>query len=194
GGKRQRRIGSARASTRVTGFELADVRRQIVYQVHKAFTDILVAQASLTLAEQNLRTLDDVERIQRFRAERGDISELELLRLQVQRFAFERDAADARLASQAALIALRAAINPAAVGEQVEIVGDLDFRDVAVDLTPLRQRALERRPDLRAAAAAYARARADANLARANAWWDVTPQVLYERIGPDNTFGFGVSI
>src|SRR5207237_10290925 len=65
---------------------------------------------------------------------------------------------------------------------------------VAVDLTPLRQRALERRPDLRAAAAAYAKARADANLARANAWWDVTPQVLYERIGPDNTFGFGVSI
>jgi len=32
------------------------------------------------------------------------------------------------------------------------------------------------------------------DLARANAWWDVTPQVLYERIGPDNTFGFGVSI
>jgi cobalt-zinc-cadmium efflux system outer membrane protein len=46
---------------------------------------------------------------------------------------------------------------------------------------------------LRAAAAAYAKAQADVNLARANAWWDVTPQALYERIGPDNTFGFGVS-
>jgi len=194
GGKRRRRVESAQAATAVTQQELFDVRRQVVLQVKKAFNDVLVARATVALATDNLKALDDVERIQRFRAERGDISELELLRLQVQRFAFERDAADARLASQAALIALRAAINPAAVGEQVEIVGDLDFRDVAVDLTPLRQRALERRPDLRAAAAAYARARADANLARANAWWDVTPQVLYERIGPDNTFGFGVSI
>src|SRR5207244_10581083 len=109
-----------------------DVRRQVVAQVKKAFTDALVAQATVALAGDNLKALDDVERIQRFRAERGDISELELLRLQVQRFAFERDAADARLASEAALTALRGAINPAAVGEQGEIVWDLDFREVAV--------------------------------------------------------------
>jgi outer membrane protein, heavy metal efflux system len=194
GGKRRRRVESAQAATAVTTQELFDVRRQVVLQVKRAFTDALVARATLALAEDNLKSLDEVERIQRFRAERGDISELELLRLQVQRFAFERDAADARLASEAARIALRAAISPAAVDERVEIVGDLDFRDVPADLEPLRQRALEARPDLRAAAAAYAKAQADVRLARANAWWDVTPQALYERIGPDNTFGFGVSI
>ena len=194
GGKRRRRLESAQAATAVTTQELFDIRRQVVLQVKKAFNDALVARATLALAEDNLKALDEVERIQRFRAERGDISELELLRLQVQRFAFERDAADARLASEAARIALRAAINPAAVAERVEIVGDLDFRDVPADLGPLRQRALDARPDLRAAAAAYAKAQADVNLARANAWWDVTPQAQYERIGPDNTFGFGVSI
>jgi len=194
GGKRQRRVASAQAATAVTTQELADVRRQVVAQVKKAFTDALVAQATVALAGDNLKALDDVERIQRFRAERGDISELELLRLQVQRFAFERDAADARLAGEAALIALRAAIHPSSVAERVEILGDLEFRDVAVDLEPLRRRALDTRPDLRAAAAAYTKARADLNLARANAWWDVTPQVQYERIGPDNTFGFGFSI
>src|SRR5439155_18595619 len=31
-------------------------------------------------------------------------------------------------------------------------------------------------------------------LARANAWWDVTPQVEYQRIGNDNTFGVGLSM
>ena len=193
GGKRRRRVESARAATAVTAQELADVRRQVVAQVKKAFTDALVAQATVALAADNLKSLDDVERIQRFRAERGDISELELLRLQVQRFAFERDAADARLASESALIALRAAINPSSVAERAEIVGDLEFRDVPRALEPLRLRALERRPDLRAAAAAYAKAQADLNLARANAWWDITPQVQYERIGSDNTFGFGFS-
>src|SRR5262249_9055733 len=65
---------------------------------------------------------------------------------------------------------------------------------VAPDAERLRRRALEQRPDLKAAAAAQAKARADVGLARANAWWDVTPQVLYERIGSDNTFGFGFSI
>jgi outer membrane protein, heavy metal efflux system len=194
GGKRQRRIDSARASTRVTGFELADVRRQIVYQVRKAFTDILVAQASLTLAEQNLRTLDDVERLQRLRAERGDISELELLRIQVQRFAFERDAADARQALRAGKIALRAVTGPERVAEDVDIVGDLTYRDFTRTRADLEQSARANRPDIRAAEAARVKARADHNLARANAWWDVTPQLEYQRIGNDNTIGFGVSL
>jgi hypothetical protein len=66
------------------------VRRQLLYLVKKSFTDGQTARDSLALAEQNLTSLDEVERIQRVRAEKGDISELELLRIQVQRFAFER--------------------------------------------------------------------------------------------------------
>ena len=50
------------------------------------------------------------------------------------------------------------------------------------------------RPDLRAAQAAFEKARADVNLARANAWWDVTPQLEYQRIQNDNTIGFGISM
>src|SRR5437660_378237 len=95
GGKRGRRLDAARAAIRVTAAELDDVRRQTVAQVKKAFTDTLVAEATLALAGENLRTIDEVERLQRIRAEKGDISELELTRIQVQRFAFERDAADA---------------------------------------------------------------------------------------------------
>jgi len=194
GGKRQRRLESARAATRVTGHELEDVRRQIVFQVKKAFTDALVAREALDLTEQNVRALDDLERIQRYRAEKGDISELELLRIEVQRFALERDAADARQSLRLARIALRAATDPAQVAEDVEVVGELADRDVAPAAADLYRRALDARPDLRAAEAARAKARADVGLARANAWGDVTPQVEYQRIGPDNTIGFGISV
>src|SRR5437762_11075454 len=38
GGKRQRRVDSARAATRVTGSELADLRRQPVFQVKRSST------------------------------------------------------------------------------------------------------------------------------------------------------------
>lgn len=193
GGKRQRRIDSARAATRTTGHELDDVRRLVVTQVKSAFSGVLVAQATLALAEQNLVTLDEIERLQRVRAEKGDISQLELLRLQVQRFAFERDAGDARQAIEAAKIALRAAVGPEAVADSFDVVGELDFRDVPLDRDRLRQRALANRPDLQAAQAARDKARADVNLARANAWWDVTPQIEYQRIGADNTIGFGFS-
>jgi outer membrane protein TolC len=41
GGKRQRRIDSAKAATKVTGYELIDLRRQIIFQVKRSFTDIL---------------------------------------------------------------------------------------------------------------------------------------------------------
>ena len=194
GGKRRRRLESARAATAVTTEEIADARRQVILLVRKAFTDALVARATIELAEDNLKALDEVERLQRFRVERGDLSELELLRLQVQRFAFERDATDARQAGETARIALRSAIGPAGVAESVEIVGALDFRDVPLDPSTLRRRALEARPDLRAAEAAQAKARADVELARANAWWDFTPQLEYQRIGNDNTVGVGISV
>src|SRR5439155_235623 len=69
GGKRQRRIDSARAATRTTGHELNDVRRLVIAQVKSAFAGVLVARATLALAEQNLGTLDDIERLQRIRAD-----------------------------------------------------------------------------------------------------------------------------
>jgi outer membrane protein, heavy metal efflux system len=194
GGKRQRRLDSARAATQVAGFQLEDVQRQTILLVKSTFANGLIARGQLTLAEQNLKTLDDTERLQRLRVEKGDLSELELLRLQVQRFTFERDAADARQALAAAKIALRAAAGEMNLAEQFDIVGELEFKEIPLDRTALMRAALDNRPDLRAAEADRERARADHRLARANAWWDITPQLEYQRIGPDNTFGFGFSI
>src|SRR5499427_7938419 len=128
GGKRQRRIDSAKAATRVTDYELTDVRRQVIFLVKKSFTDLMVARESVSPAEQNLTMLDELERVHRLRAEKGDIS------------------------------------------------------------------GLDARPELRAAQAARYKSGADINLAKANAWWDVTPQIEYQRIGPDNTIGFGFAL
>jgi len=194
GGKRGRRLDSARAATRVSELELADVQRQIVAQVKRTFTDALVARATLDLARDNLRALDDVERIQRFRAERGDISELELTRIQIQRFAFERDAADAGQAIQSARIGLRALAGLDGLPSEFEIAGDLEFQDRPFDREALYRITMANRPDVRAAEAARVKARADVDLARANAWWDVTPQVEYRRVGPDSTIGLAVSV
>ena len=194
GGKRQRRLESARAATRVATEEIADAQRQTILEVKKSFVDALVAQSTLDLADANLRTLDEVERLQRLRLEKGDISELELTRIQVQRYAFERDAADARQAIDSARIRLRTLVGADAVSPTFTAMGELGYRDVPLDRTELLRAALDARPDLRAAEAGRAKARADQALARANAWLDLSPLIEYQRIGPDNRFGFGVSI
>jgi len=194
GGKRQRRIDSALAATRVAGYQVDEIRRQTILLVKTAFVGVLIASEQLALAEQNLKTLDDTERLQRLRVEKGDLSELELLRIQVQRFTFERDAADARQALAAAKIALRTAAGAANIAPDFDVVGELVFKEIPLDRTVLMRTALDNRPDLRAAEADRERARADHRLARANAWGDITPQVEYQRIGPDNTIGFGFSL
>jgi cobalt-zinc-cadmium efflux system outer membrane protein len=194
GGKRQRRLDSARAATRVAGFDLAEVRRQIVFQTQSAFVGVQAAKAALALAEQNVKTMEDVERVQRFRAERGDISELELVRIQVQQFTFQRDELEARQALRSAKIALRALAGPDRIAEEFDVVGELAFHDVSYPGPDLVGLALANRPDVKAAEAAREKARADVNLARANAAWDLTPLVEYKRIGADNTAGFGFSV
>jgi len=194
GGKRQRRIDSAKAATRVTDYELTDVRRQVVFLVKKSFTDLLVARESLSLADQNLTMLDELERVHRLRAEKGDISGLELLRLEIERFSFERDAADARQAFDSARIGLRTVVGQDRVAEDFDAVGDLTFPEITKSKSELYRMALDARPDLHAAQAARDKASADINLAKANAWWDVTPQIEYQRIGPDNTIGFGFAL
>src|SRR5262250_1262277 len=194
GGKRQRRIDSAKAATRVTDYELTDVRRQVVFLVKKSFTDLLVARESVSLAEQNLTMLDELERVHRLRAEKGDISGLELLRLEIERFAFDRDATDARQALGNARIVLRQVVGQERVAEDFDAVGELAFPELTKSKSELYRMALDARPDLRAAQAARDKAGADINLAKANAWWDVTPQIEYQRIGPDNTIGFGFAL
>jgi outer membrane protein TolC len=55
----------------VTTEEIGDVQRQTILEVKRAFTDVLVAQSTLALAEANLRTLDEVERLQRSASREG---------------------------------------------------------------------------------------------------------------------------
>jgi outer membrane protein, heavy metal efflux system len=193
GGKRQRRLDSARATTLVAGHALTGVEQQVLFQVKKSFTDVLTAKAALELAEQNLKTIGEIEKIQSLRADKGALSELELLRIQVQQYTFLRDAADARQAVQAAKNALRTFAGPDRIADEYDVVGKLDFRNFTFNKPDLYSLARANRPDILAAEAARQKARADIDLAKANAWWDLTPLLEYRRDGKIDTVGVGIS-
>ena len=113
----------------------------------------------------------------------------------MQAYQFQRDAADARQAASAAKVALRAVAGPNRVADDFDVEGELGFKDFTLTRNDLYRMTLENRPDVRAAEAAREKARADVNLARANAWWDVTPQLEYKRTDAnEQTLGFGFSI
>ena len=51
GGKRQRRIDSAKLSTEIATSDFSDARRSLVFQVRKTFTEALLAKGSMALIE-----------------------------------------------------------------------------------------------------------------------------------------------
>ena len=189
GRKRERRVDFARAGSNVTGSELDDVRRIVILQVKIAYGGVLAGKAKLELAQSNLKNLNDVEKLQKLRAEKGDISDLDLLRIQGQRLAFESDAADADLAVKTAKVALRQVISQERLPENYDVTGKLSYKSgLHLDREELRNRAEELRPDLRAATLAIEKSRADLNLAHAKAVPDIVPQVGYNDTHNDERF------
>lgn len=176
-GKRQRRIESAQAGSRITGYDLEDLRRVLTFQVKQLFTAILVAKASAEQTQLNLKTLDDVERLQRLRTEKGDLSELDLLRIQQQRFQFESDTADAQQSLRLARVNLRQTIGQDLVPEEFDVTGKFALKEVHARPEDLYRLAEEHRADLKSAQAAVEKARADNRLAQAYAVPNIAPTV-----------------
>lgn len=190
--KRQRRIESAEAGTRVTGFDLEDQRRLLTLQVKQAFTGILVAKQAAEQTRSNLKALDDVERLQRLRVDKGDLSELDLLRIQQQRFQFESDAADAQQALALAQVSLRQTIGQDLIPENFEVSGAFALKEVRARPEELYRQAAERRADLKAAQAQLEKAHADNRLAQAYAVPNFAPSVGYCWADNNSCYGFTV--
>lgn len=193
-GKRDLRVQSARADTRIAGLQLLDFERQLVFQVKQVFVAAQVAKATLLLATDNLRSVDEVNRLQKLRADRGEISGLELLRLEGDRFQFESDAADARQNLDQAKTILRT-VAPERISPGFDIAGALEPQDVALSRDALVQRLVANRPDLKAADMSRDKSQIDIDLAKANAYPDITPSIGYTRThdGKD-LFGISISI
>jgi cobalt-zinc-cadmium efflux system outer membrane protein len=190
--KRQRRVESAEAGTRITGFDLEDQRRLLTLQVKQSFTAILAAKQAAEQTRSNLKALDDVERLQRLRVDKGDLSELDLLRIQQQRFQFESDAADAQQALILAQVNLRQTVGHDLIPEAFDVSGGFALMEVRARPEDLYRQAAERRADLKVAEAQLDKAHADNRLAQAYAVPNFAPSVGYCWADNNSCYGFTV--
>jgi cobalt-zinc-cadmium efflux system outer membrane protein len=149
----------------------------------------------LNVAKENLAYYDHVLDISRERFHAGDIAQVDLDRLELQRVQYESDLQTAEVNLRTAKIQLLMLLNDRTPVEQLDVTGPFDFSDQIAPLDDFRKIAVDTRPDLRAAMQAVDKAKTDHKLAVANGSTDPTFGFDVGRNPPiDQYIGFNVSI
>jgi cobalt-zinc-cadmium efflux system outer membrane protein len=182
GKQRARRLQAARAATAVTRSQVEDNERGITFQVGSLFVNAQLAQSTLELAQIDLKSFQQTVDISELRFKDGAMSENDYLKIKLQLLQFETDVQQALLNKAQALSDLRQQLGYESVPANYDIVGDFEYRPLLVTLEELQAKALQNRPDLRAAVLGIAAANSQYELAKANGKQDPTISANYSHV------------
>jgi cobalt-zinc-cadmium efflux system outer membrane protein len=198
--KRELRRDQARESTVIAESTLADQERGLVFNLRTAFVNVLQAKAVLQNARENLDYWDKELDVNRTRFNAGDLAQVDLNRLELQRVQFESDYETAIVNLRTAKIQILMLLNDRTPIDRFDVSGPFDFTEELKPLEELRNSALEARPDLKASVQNVELARITHQLAVANGSTDPTFSVWYSHNSSfanpfaDETVGGSVSI
>src|ERR1700694_4026181 len=167
--KRELRLESAKKGPLIAESSHADLERTMIFNLRSAFVSTLQAKAVLQLAKDNLDYYDHLLDISRIRFKAGDVAEIDLDRLELQRTQYESDLQSAGESLETAKIQLLTLLNDRTPIEQFDVTGPYDFNDQLMPRDEFRKIALDTRPDLKPAAEAVDKAQTDHKLAVATA-------------------------
>src|SRR5215472_12274802 len=198
--KRNLRFESAKQGTAIGVAQEFDTERTLLFNLRSAFVGVLQAKAVLKLAQDNLDYYDKILKVSRDRFDAGDISKIDLDRLQLQRLQYESDLQNALVNLRTTKINLLALLDDRRAVDSFDVTGTFDFAEDLLPNDEFRKDALNTRPDLRAAVLSVQQAETNYKLAEANGSTDPTVGVWFTHNGsfnnPDalNTLGASVSI
>ena len=196
--KRELRLESANKGTLIAEASHADMERTMLFNLRSAFVSALQAKGVLQLAKDNLVYYDRVLDISRDRYTAGDIAQIDLDRLELQRVQYESDLQAAEENLETAKIQLLTLLNSRTALDQFDLTGPYDFSDQLMSRDEFRKVAMDTRPDLKAAIEAVDKAQTDHKLAVANGSTDPTLGAWYtHNSSTNNPFGIntlGVSV
>jgi cobalt-zinc-cadmium efflux system outer membrane protein len=172
--KRELRRESAQQATAIGVSQQADLVRTLLFSLRGAFVGTLQAKAVLALAKDNLEYFDKELAISRDRFKAGDIAQVDLNRLELQRVQYESDFQTALVNLRTAKIQLLQLLNDRTPVDRFDVTGPFEFSENILPVEELRAQALDARPDLKAAVQAIEKARTDHRLAVANGSTDPT--------------------
>jgi len=198
--KRHLRYESAKEGTAIGRAQQDDLERNLLFNLRSAFVGVLQAKAVLRLAQDNLDYYDKVLKISRDRYQAGDIAQIDLDRLELQRLQYESDLQTALVNLRTTKINLLALLDDRRPVDSFDVEGTFDFSEDILPLNDYRKDALDARPDLRAAVLSVTQAETNYKLAEANGSTDPTIGVWYTHNASDNnplatnTIGASVSV
>ncbi|MGO9262530.1 MAG: TolC family protein [Bryobacteraceae bacterium] len=198
--KRELRLEGAQKGTAVTISQRDDQERQLLFNLRGAFVQALQAKAVLAQANDNLAYYDRLLAVSDDRFKAGDIAQVDLDRLELQRVQFESDVQTALVNVRTAKIELLQLLDDRTPVEQFDLTGPFAFSEILPPLEELRNTALAIRPDLRAAMQSVEQAKANHLLAVANGstdptysgWWTHNPS--FNNPYDNETLGVSVTI
>jgi cobalt-zinc-cadmium efflux system outer membrane protein len=191
--QRELRLEGAKKSTTISESNYADQARSLTFNLRTAFVQTLQAKAVLQNAKENLDSWDRELGVNRNRFKAGDLAEVDLDRLELQRVQFESDYQTAMVNMRTSKIQLLMLLNDRTPVDQFDVTGPYDFRDQISPVEEFRNIATETRPDLKAAAQNIDLARTNHRLAVANGSTDPTISVDFARNPPIPAY-LGISV
>lgn len=183
GQKRQHRLQAAKDVTSVTRSQVADNERSLSFNVASLFINVELAESTLELANQDLKSFQDTVNLTDERYKAGDIGEDDLLKMKLQLLQFQMDVSAAQLSRVQALSDLRQLLGYESVGPDYDVTPGFDYQPVKGNLDDLQAKALANRPDLRASELGINAANSQLALQKSIAKRDVTGQVSYTHLG-----------
>jgi cobalt-zinc-cadmium efflux system outer membrane protein len=186
GKKRPHRLQAAKDQTAVTRSQVADNERSLIFNVASQFINVELAESTLELATENLKSFQNTVDVGEVRYKAGDIGENDLLKIKLQKLQFQTDLSAAQLARVQGLSDLRQLLGYESVGPDYDVAGAFDFQPVPGNLEDYQSKALLNRPDLQAAQLAVTAASSQRELQKAIGKKDVTGQISYTHLGGIN--------
>jgi cobalt-zinc-cadmium efflux system outer membrane protein len=187
GHKRPRRLQAARDQTEVTRAQVADAERTLAFNVGQQFVSVLLAESTLQFALRDLQSFQQTVDISETQLKAGYIGEGDYLKIKLQLLQFQTDVSSARLARVQALVSLRELLGYNAVPADYDVIGDLAYQPLKATMEDLQMKAVDMRPDLRAANFGITAAQSQILLAKANAKVDVNGTFDYTHVSGENT-------
>lgn len=186
GKKRQHRLQAAKDITAQTRSLVTDNERGLTFSVASLFVSVQLAQSTIELAEKDLKSFQKTVELGELRFNKGAISEDDYLKIKLQLLQFETDYQQAELAKIQALSDLRQLLGYESVAADYDVAGPFDYQPLNGNLEDFQLKALQNRPDLRAAQQGVTAARSQYELQRAIGKPDVTVQGNYSHVNAIN--------
>src|ERR1017187_264065 len=130
GKKRQHRLQAAKDLTAVSRSQVADNERNLTFLVASQFTNVELAESTLELASEDLKSFQTTVDITEARYKAGDIGLDDLLKMKLQMLQFQMDLSAAKLARVQGLSDLRQLLGYESIAADYDVAGSFDYQPV----------------------------------------------------------------